>query len=203
HRRGGSHGGHAEERAAASPLETTYADVERAKVILVAGLDAEQELPILHLRIRKAARHGAKVFVIHPRRTRLHDVAEHELCRPEHQSYVLERIHEGEDGDDTFTGRVSAALRDAGADAVVIAGERLREHPLALDVALGVAQRFGARFAYATRRANDRGALRAGVHPDLLPGGRRFVDAEARGEVEAIWGPVMATEPGRSTREIL
>ena len=33
----------------------TYADVERAKVILVVGLDAEQEVPILHLRIRKAA----------------------------------------------------------------------------------------------------------------------------------------------------
>ena len=38
----------------------TYDDVERAKVILVAGLDAEQEVPILHLRLRKAARRGAK-----------------------------------------------------------------------------------------------------------------------------------------------
>ena len=197
------HGGHAEELAAATPLATTYQDVERAKVILVAGLDTEQELPILHLRIRKAARGGARVFVIHPRRTRLHDVAEHELCRPEHQSYVLERIHDGEDPDDTFTGRVAAALRDAGPDAVVIAGERLAQHPLASDVALSVAQRFGTRFAYATRRANDRGALRAGVHPALLPGGRSFTDAAARTEVETIWGPIMATEPGRTSRGIL
>jgi NADH-quinone oxidoreductase subunit G len=198
-----SHGGHAEELAASEPLAATYADVERAKVILVAGLDAEQEVPILHLRIRKAARGGARVFVVHPRRTRLHDVAEHELCRPEHQSYVLERIHEGQDAADTFTGRVSGALREAGSDGIVIAGERLTEHPLAADVALGVAQRFGARFAYVTRRANDRGALRAGVHPTLLPGGRPFTDASARAEVEAVWGPVIATEPGRSTREIL
>jgi NADH-quinone oxidoreductase subunit G len=197
------HGGHAEELAAASPLGVTYQDVEQAKVIVVAGLDTEQELPILHLRIRKAARKGAKVFVVHPRRTRLYDVAEHELARPEHQSYVLERIHEGGDGHDTFTGRVAAALRDAGDEAVVIAGERLAEHPLAADVALSVAQRFGARFAYATRRANDRGALRAGVHPDLLPGGRAFTDAAMRAEVEALWGPIMATEPGRSTRGIL
>ena len=60
----------------------TYDDIERAKVILVAGLDAEQEVPILHLRLRKAARRGAKIYVLHPRRTRLWDVAEHILCRP-------------------------------------------------------------------------------------------------------------------------
>jgi NADH-quinone oxidoreductase subunit G len=196
------HGGHAEELAAASPLATTYEDVERAKVVVLAGLDAEQELPILHLRIRKAARRGAKVFVIHPRTTRLSDLAEHELCRPEHQTYVLERILDGEEAEGAFSTRVGEALREAGADAVVIAGERLAEHPLAADVALRVAQRFGARFAFATRRANDRGALRAGVHPTLLPGGRRLDDVTALAEVEAVWGTVPAT-PGRSARAIL
>src|SRR5437867_470163 len=45
--------------AAANPV--TYRDVERARLILVVGLDAENELPILHLRIRKASRRGAKV----------------------------------------------------------------------------------------------------------------------------------------------
>jgi len=197
------HGGHAEALAAASPLGTTYRDVERAKVILVAGLDAEQEVPILHLRIRKAARRGARVFVIHPRTTRLHDVAEHELCRPEHQSYVLERIHDAAGAGDAFEERVALALREAGGDAVLIAGERLAEHPLAADVALSVAQRFGARFAFVTRRANDRGALRAGVHPALLPGGRRIGDPAERAEVEAVWGPLTATDPGRSGRAIL
>jgi NADH-quinone oxidoreductase subunit G len=195
-------GGRAEELAAGQPLATTYLDVERAKVILLAGLDAEQELPILHLRIRKAAALGAKVFVIHPRRTRLHDVAVHELCRPEHQTYVLERIHDAGD-DDSFAGTVAAALREAAGNAVVIAGERLAEHPLAAGVALSVAQRFGARFAFATRRANDRGALRAGVHPTLLPAGRRLSDELERGEVEVIWGPLASSEPGRSTRRIL
>ncbi len=197
------HGGLAEEMAAASPMGTTNRDVERAKVILLAGLDAEQELPILHLRIRKAARRGARVFVIHPRTTRLHDVAEHELCRPEHQSYVLERIHDAAGAGDAFEERVAGALREARGDAVVIAGERLAEHPLAADVALSVAQRFGARFAFATRRANDRGALRAGVHPALLPGGRRIGNPEELAEVEAVWGPLTATDPGRSSRAIL
>ncbi|MGZ8606343.1 MAG: NADH-quinone oxidoreductase subunit NuoG, partial [Actinomycetota bacterium] len=197
------HGGNAEALAASDPLATTYRDVERARVILVAGLDAEQEVPILHLRIRKAARLGAKVFVVHPRATRLRDVAEHLLCRPEHQTYALERIHESEGAGDAFEDRVAAALLEAGPDAVVLAGERLAEHPLAADVALKVAQRFGAGFAYVTRRANDRGALRAGVHPRLLPGGRRVSHADERAEVEAAWGPLAATEPGRSTHEIL
>jgi NADH-quinone oxidoreductase subunit G len=197
-----THGGHAEMLSAASPLETTYRDVERARVILVAGLDAEQEVPILNLRIRKAARRGAKVFVIHPRRTRLWDVAEHTLCLPEHQTYVLERIHEGDAPGDAFEGRAAAALRDAAGAAVVIAGERLTEHPLAADVALTVAQRFGARFALVPRRAGDRGTLRAGVHPALLPGGRRVADEAERTELETVWGTV-PPEPGRTTREIL
>jgi NADH-quinone oxidoreductase subunit G len=197
------YGGRAEELAAAAPMATTYADVERAKVILLAGIDAEQEVPILHLRIRKAARRGATIFVIHPRTTRLSDVAEHELAHPEHQSFVLERIHDGTDEPDSFAGRVAAALRDAGSEGVVLAGERLAEHPLAADVALSVAQRFGARFGLVTRRASDRGALRAGVHPNLLPGGRRLDDAAARADVEAAWGAPPPAEAGRSTRGIL
>ena len=49
-------------------------------------------MPILHLRLRKAARRGAKIFVLHPRRTRLWDVAEHILCRPgEEQDVVVRR----------------------------------------------------------------------------------------------------------------
>ncbi len=196
------HGGRAEVVAASAPLATTYADVERARVIVVAGLDAEHEVPILHLRIRKAARKGARVFVIHPRRTRLWDVAEHRLCRPEHQSYVLERIHEADGAAGSFERRVADALGEAGGEAIVLAGDRLMEHPLAADVALTVAQRFAVRFALVPRRAGDRGALRAGVHPSLLPGGRRLADAGERAEVEASWGSVPA-EPGRSTRGIL
>ena len=196
------HGGTAELLAAAAPMSTTNADVERANAIVVVGLDAEQEVPLLHLRIRKAARRGARVFVVHPRRTRLWDLAEHGLCLPEHQSYLLERIHDADAPEGTFEARVTEALRDADGEAVVLAGERLAEHPLAADVALRVAQKFGARFALVPRRAGDRGALRAGVHPSLLPGGRR-VDSEAeRAEVESVWGAVPGS-PGRSTREIL
>ncbi|MGH2681488.1 MAG: molybdopterin oxidoreductase family protein, partial [Actinomycetota bacterium] len=62
----------------------------------------------------------------------------------------------------------------------------------------------GARFAYVTRRANDRGALVAGVHPSLLPGGRWSAAAEERAEVEEVWGgPLELPQRGRDWREIL
>jgi NADH-quinone oxidoreductase subunit G len=201
------YGGVAEERQAAGASDVTYRDVERAKAILLVGLDAEQELPILHLRIRKAARKGARVFVINPRRTRLWDVAEHVLCRPGQEAHVIERIREayvrGAGDDGSAEARAAAALRKAGGSAVVLAGPRLAEHPIAADVALTAASRFGARFALLSRRANDRGALRAGVHPALLPGGRRLAVPSERGEVEVVWGPIAATEPGRCTKAIL
>ena len=171
----------------------TYDDVERAKVILVAGLDAEQEVPILHLRLRKAARRGAKIFVLHPRLTRLHDVAEHILCRP------------GEEQDVVWRRRVDIkeALAEAGADGLVIAGPRLADSGNHVWAAAEIAGSAGARFAYVTRRANDRGALVAGVHPSLLPGGRAFGLAEERAEVESVWGPIIVGDEGRNWWGIL
>jgi NADH-quinone oxidoreductase subunit G len=178
----------------------TYQDVERAKVILVAGLDAEQEVPILHLRLRKAARHGARIVVLHPRRTRLSDIAEHILCRPGDEAWLLER--EGDQHRPEIQ-TVADALRDAGDGGLVIAGPRLADHAQGVSRAAAFAAETGARFAYVTRRANDRGALRAGVHPQLLPGGRRFGNAQERSEVETLWGPIIVGDDGRSWRDIL
>lgn len=180
----------AEVAAARAPMSVTYRDVERAAAIVVVGLDAEQEVPILHLRLRKAAAAGARIWVIHPRRTRLHDVATHVLVRPGEEARVLAG------GADPTVDAALEALRAAGERAVVIAGER----PGAADAALGAARAAGAAFAYVTRRAGDRGALRAGVHPSLLPGGRRLSEA---GTVESAWGTSVPREPGRDWRGIL
>ena len=196
-------GGRAEEAAAAHPMELTYNDVERARVILVAGLDAEQEVPILHLRLRKAARRGARIVVLHPRTTRLGDVAEHVLCRPGDEAGIL---------DDAVLGRgpladVASALRDAGREGIVLVGPRLAagdgSTSAGADAAVDLARVVGALSTSVCRRATDRGALLAGVHPRLLPRGRRFVDDGARRDVEALWGPIMASGQGRDWRAIL
>jgi NADH-quinone oxidoreductase subunit G len=198
HRR--DHGaGSAEGAIAGGGMPVTYRNVEEAKVILVAGLDAEQEVPILHLRLRKAAVRGARIFVLHPRRTRLWDVAEHILCRPGDEAWLLEK-EEGRHRPEIDA--VADALREAGDAGLVIAGPRLADHPQAVDRARTLASDTGVRFAYVTRRANDRGALVAGVHPWLLPNGRSF-DDEDRAEVESMWGPLDIPDRGRDWRGIL
>jgi NADH-quinone oxidoreductase subunit G len=185
HRRG-SGAPKAELSAARRPMGVTYRDVERAQAILVVGLDAEQEVPILHLRLRKAAAAGARIWVLHPRRTRLHDVATHILVRPGDEARLLAG------GADPVMDEALEAVRAAGQGGVVIAGER----PGAADAAHGHLGSH-ARFAYVTRRAGDRGALRGGVHPAILPGGRSHEDVERR------WGPFPNREPGRDSRAIL
>jgi NADH-quinone oxidoreductase subunit G len=191
------------ERAAAAGMPVTYADVERAKAIVVVGLDTREELPILHLRIRKAVRNrGARVFVVHPRRTALAEVAEHVLVPPGAEADVLEQLATAH-GQDTLLGRVADALDEAKGAAVVLAGARLACSVGAVSMAVSLAQSVGARFAFVPRRAGDRGVLRAGVHPAMLPGGRRVEDAADRAEVEAVWGGGLPDEAGRDTGAIL
>jgi NADH-quinone oxidoreductase subunit G len=185
---------------AATSKAVTYKDVESATVILVAGLDAEQESPILHLRMRKAARRGARIVVLHPRRTRLWDVTEHVICPPGDEARMLER-HGGEHGPEIAP--VIDALREAGPKGLVIAGPRLADSVHGVAAAREVAVETGSGFGFVTRRANDRGALVAGVHPELLPGGRRTRLAPERAEVEAIWGGPVPADPGRGWHEIL
>ncbi|HUF58864.1 MAG TPA: NADH-quinone oxidoreductase subunit NuoG [Actinomycetota bacterium] len=189
HRRG-SGAPEAELVAARTPMGVTYRDVERAPVILVVGLDAEQEVPILHLRLRKAAAAGARIWVVHPRRTRLQDVATHILIRPGDEA----RVFAG--GTDPVMDEALEALRAAGDTPVVLAGERSGAADAAQTHLLGS----GARFAYVTRRAGDRGALRAGVHPSLLPGGRSLGEA---GAVESRWKTAIGREAGRDSMGIL
>ena len=57
--------------------------------------------------------------------------------------------------------------------------------------------------ALVPRRAGDRGALRAGVHPSLLPGGRRVSDQAERAEIEGSWGEPFPRNADARRRQIL
>jgi NADH-quinone oxidoreductase subunit G len=189
----------------ASGMPVTYRDVERAAVIVVVGLDTREELPILHLRIRKAwGKHRARVFEVGPRRTALSAIATWVPVAPDRLPQTAEFLSWGSE-DET---ELWAALRDAGDRAVILAGPRLAEGlageaPGGAEAWAARAREAGARFALLSRRAGDRGALRAGVHPGLLPGGRAVRDPGARAEVEAVWGAAPPDRAGRDTRAIL
>jgi NADH-quinone oxidoreductase subunit G len=186
------------EQTALLPRETAeYRDVEDAPVIVVAGLDPEEEVPILHLRLRKAWRaHKARIVVVGPHLGTLADLAWRRVpTLPGEEAEVLRALADGES-----THEVAEALRDADAP-VVLVGERAGPGSLAAGAALADAA--GGKVAYVPRRANARGSFEAGLAPGVLPGGRRLDDAADRAEVEALWGTALPTDRGRDLHAIL
>jgi NADH-quinone oxidoreductase subunit G len=173
----------------------TYDDVESAPVIVVAGLDPEEEVPILHLRLRKAWRQRtARIVVIGPHLGTLAELAWRRVpTRPGGEAAALV-ARAGSDNE------VADALRGDGAP-VVLVGERAGAGSLTAAVALADAT--GGKAAYVPRRAGARGALEAGLAAGLLPGGRRLDDADDRAAVEAVWGGALPEAPGRDLHAIL
>ncbi|MCW2831568.1 MAG: NADH-quinone oxidoreductase subunit, partial [Aeromicrobium sp.] len=171
-------------RVAATPIDVTFSDLERASTVVLVGLEPEDEAGSIFLRLRKGARErGLKVVAIASHSTRgLHKVAG-ELVR-------------------TAPGDEPAALAGLALDdrAIILTGERLAAVPGGFTAALDAAARSGARLAWVPRRAGDRGAVDAGCLPTLLPGGRPLGDAEARADLSAAWGVrTISARTGRDT----
>jgi NADH-quinone oxidoreductase subunit G len=175
----------------------TYADVEQAPVIVVAGLDPEEEVPILHLRLRKAWRaHTARIVVVGPFLGSLAGLAwRHVPTAPGDEAPALAALASA-----GASGEVVDALRDAAAP-VVLVGERAG--PGAITAGAGLAATMGGRVGYVPRRAGARGAIEAGLLAGVLPGGRRLDDPADRSELEALWGAPVPTERGRDLAAIL
>jgi NADH-quinone oxidoreductase subunit G len=142
----------------------TYADLESAPVVLMVGLEPEEESPILFLRLRKAARtRGLPLYSVGPFVTRgLRKMSGKLLtATPGEEPIIL---------DDLQCGEVAELLHRPGA--VILVGERLATVAGGLSAATRLADGTGARLAWVPRRAGERGALEAGALPNLLPGGR-------------------------------
>ncbi len=168
-------------------LEVTYADLERARVVLLAGFEPEDESPIVFLRLRKAARdRGTRVVSVAPFTSRGLAKMSGTLVRtaPGEEPAALRAL--ADDGE--------VALDSGG---VILVGERLATVPGALSAALALAATTGARLAWVPRRAGERGALETGCLPNLLPGGRPVTDAGARVDLGTVWGSPVPHRPGR------
>jgi NADH-quinone oxidoreductase subunit G len=180
----------------------TYADVEAAPVTLVVDLDPEEEVPILHLRLRKAWRSNkARLVAVGPSLGSLWDLAWRRVgARPGASAAALDALADELRGGGDDLSDVATALRDAAVAPVVLVGERAAAGTLT--AAAGLAEACGAKLAWVPRRAGDRGALEAGLAAGVLPGGRRLDDAEDRAAVETVWGPLPETR-GRDLHAIL
>ena len=156
-------------------LETTYADLEAAPAVLLAGFEPEEDSPIVFLRLRKAVRkHGTKVF----------SIAAFRSPGSVKTSATLVQTVPGEEAA-ALVAFDTALLSAPGS--VIIVGERLASIPGALSAAADLAACSGAKLAWIPRRAGERGAVDVGALPSLLPGGRALSDSAA---VEAVWGNV-------------
>ena len=178
---------------AGRPMTVTYADLENAPAVLLAGFEPEEESPIVFLRLRKAVRKkGLQVKSVAPFASRGLVKLRGEViaAAPGDEAAALDGLVD--DAQLTMPG------------AVILVGERLATAPGALSAASRLAAATGARLAWIPRRAGERGALEAGALPGLLPGGRPLSDPAAREQTAAGWsfGDLPST-PGRDTTGIL
>ncbi|MDR2929931.1 MAG: NADH-quinone oxidoreductase subunit G [Propionibacteriaceae bacterium] len=163
----------------------TYADLDRAKKVVLVGFEPEDESPIVFLRLRKAVRKsGLRVVAVASYLSRGSTKLDASLIavRP---------------------GDVPQAIRDleVDADTIILAGERLAQIPGALTALVAKVEQTEARMAWVPRRAGEIGALAAGCLPNLLPGGRPLDDETARRQVAQVWAEEVPTALGLSAVE--
>lgn len=167
-------------------MSQTYAALESAPAVLLAGFEPEEESPVVFLRLRKGVRkRGLKVLTIAPWVSRGSTKLSAEVL-------VVAPGTEPE----TIAGLAgSELLRQPGA--VIIVGERLASAPGALSAAAQLADKTGAALVWVPRRAGERGALEAGALPRLLPGAHPVADSTARRAIAEKWGVIaLPDKPG-------
>ncbi|QSM60306.1 NADH-quinone oxidoreductase subunit G [Mycobacteroides abscessus] len=167
-------------------MSQTYAALESAPAVLLAGFEPEEESPVVFLRLRKGVRkRGLKVLTIAPWVSRGSTKLSAEVL-------VVAPGTEPE----TIAGLAgSELLRQPGA--VIMVGERLASAPGALSAAAQLADKTGAALVWVPRRAGERGALEAGALPRLLPGAHPVADSTARRAIAEKWGVIaLPDKPG-------
>ena len=175
-------------------------DLESARTVLLWGPDLKEELPVLYLRVRRAATElGANLVIVHPRRTGLDDVAFDTIrYKPGTGPDVLRKLASG-DGE---YADVRAALGE-GPVVALVGRTGLAEDPaMAEAVAAFALDLPDVKILPLVRRGNVFGALDMGVAPTLLPGRVAVDDEDGRAALEASWGSIPAA-PGMDATAIL
>ncbi|WCE03353.1 NADH-quinone oxidoreductase subunit NuoG [Pseudoxanthomonas sp. JBR18] len=153
--------------AVAQPFGLPLAQIEQAGAIVVFGSNVRHELPLLHQRIRKAVRNGAKVHVVNP--------VDFDFTFNAAGKYIVAPSQLAD-------ALGNAALREAvqgASSSVVIVGAIAENHPQAATLrkaAADFASATGAALCRIPQGANAVGLARAGV----LPSGSDAVDMVAK-----------------------
>lgn len=179
-------------RVAGTGLGVTYKDLEKAGRVLIVGLEAEDEAGNVFLRLRKGVLAGSvKVSVVAP------------MTTPSTRKMNADLLRAAPGTEPEVLDAVSGVLADELANGVIVVGERAVEIPGLYTAVARLADRTEARIAWIPRRAGERGGLEVGLNPNLLPFGRCTADADARIDMEAVWGGKLPADPTKCTVDIL
>ncbi len=173
----------------------TYADLDKAPIVLLVAFEPEDESPIVLLRLRAASlRRGLRVVALSPIASRgLEKIAgEWAAIAPGADAGALHALAQG-GGDVPNGASIAEALRQPGA--VILVGERIADVSGGPSAVAALAAATGARIGWVPRRAGERGALEAGALSGLLPGGRPLDDVHARAQLAQVWGVDAADLP--------
>ncbi|MHB1987576.1 MAG: NADH-quinone oxidoreductase subunit NuoG [Acidimicrobiales bacterium] len=197
----------------ASLPPATIDEACRAKVVVLLAGDLHEELPVLHLRLRKAAVHdGLKIIDCSPVPTELAKVAAAVVpARPGEAASLMRALLPGTEAGLEVPGVSAAQITAArellsglsGSDVVLVLGRTsvAEQGEAAAGAAAVMVEGFaGLRVLVALRRSNVRGAIDMGLAPGMLPG-RVTLDG-GREWFESQWGSLPAS-PGLDTRAML
>jgi NADH-quinone oxidoreductase subunit G len=171
------------------------ADLDRAAAIVLCAPDLKEELPVLFLRVKRAAVElGVPLIDLSAAPHGLSTLVTHSLgVAPGEHGVAAEQLAVAVNGGTPASGAVSAAaaaIVERTGDVVVVLGRpSLAERADAtVHAAAALAGIERARFLSALRRSNVHGALECGLAPGFLPG---RVDLDGgRDHYIAAWGAV-------------
>ena len=167
---------------------TTYRDIDTADHVALIAFEAEEESPIVFLRLNKNfKKRGLKVTAVATKGSIAMDKLKADFIK-------------------VSPGAEPAAVATLAltAKSIILVGERASESAGLFSAVAALSAQTGAKIAYIPRRAGERGALEAGALGTLLPGGRPVTDAAARVDIAAAWGvDSLPSTPGRTSTEII
>ncbi|MBC7656006.1 MAG: molybdopterin-dependent oxidoreductase, partial [Frankiaceae bacterium] len=164
--------------AVAEPFQMASAAMEKAAVVLLVGCNIRHELPLLHQRLLKAGKRGAKIFAINPVDFEFtFSLAGRCIVAPSRLAAAFAAVAasvgaglpEGIEAQaDASTQTIADALKSAGENAVIVLGEIAENHALASHfraAARALAQATGASVNRIPQGANAVGLARLGLVP--------------------------------------
>ncbi len=148
----------------AEPFAMPVAEIEQAQAVLLVGCNPRHEVPLLHHRLLKAGKRGAKIHALNPVDFDFaFALAGKRIVAPARLPVELEALAAGD--------AMFDALRQAGGNAVVLLGEIAETHPRASRLralARALCEATGAKLDRIPHGANAIGLARHGVLPTGL-----------------------------------